>query len=175
MRLFSVEREVASVPKNRSQVPPGGKCRYQDPDTGVVLQHPYYERLKAMAHQHRVVRGLSIPHDWEAVFDREFCRATPSACLEVPDGKTEKQPGLFELAGRFTAAMARWALSGFPVVGYEVFKQRYRTCAGDEDGTPRCPEFKTFKPFGFAKCGQCGCASVKLYLATEKCPLGKWI
>ena len=165
---------MPAVPKNRSQVPPGGKCRYQDPDTGVVLQHPYYERLKGMAKSHRLDRGLSIPHDWDEWFDQQFCTATPQACLEIPEVKMEKRPGFLEMAKSFTSSMVRWLSQGMPVVPYETFQARYRQCAGDPDGTPRCPEFHSFKLFGLARCGRCGCSSVKLHLSTEKCPLGKW-
>lgn len=27
---------------------------------------------------------------------------------------------------------------------------------------------------GWGKCRKCGCSALKLYLATEKCPIGRW-
>lgn len=160
-------------PKNRGVVPPGGFCRYRDPDTNLLIQHPYYDRLKGLALAHRRDKGLTIPHNWDEWFDERFCDSTPAACDDVPNAPDETDTGWLGLASRFTGAMVRWAREGFPVVDYDTFKDRHRICAGDET-TPRCPEFRSWRAFGLGRCGKCGCASVKLKLATEKCPLGKW-
>lgn len=76
-------------------------------------------------------------------------------------------PTILDLAlvWRFKAAMGRWAAAGFRVVGWEVLKERRAICR-------RCPHWvrRSLVP----KCAVCGCAGLKLWLATEGCPEGRW-
>ena len=67
-------------------------------------------------------------------------------------------PSWVDLIFRFSSATAQWAAAGFPVVSGDVFKARLRSCRA-------CPWWKRWR------CTQCGCAGVKLWLATEQCPL----
>ena len=63
-------------------------------------------------------------------------------------------------AGRVAAAFA----SGQPVkVSAEVYEARLATCRA-------CEAYDATQ----ARCTKCGCGGLKLGLATEKCPLGKW-
>jgi hypothetical protein len=160
-------------PYGRGAVPPGGLCRYIDADAGFTISHPYWVWCKNLATQERIKRGLPIPYDWDAVFDRQFCIATPRGCVEVPDEPIETAPNWLQVAAQFGAALARWILSGLPLVTWDQFKARHLQCTGD-DVSPRCPHFTTFKSIGLTKCGKCGCSTVKLYLATERCPIGRW-
>lgn len=160
-------------PKNPGAVPPGGICRYKDPDAGFIVSHPYYDQVKAQAKDGRNKRGLQIPFNWDAFFDEQFCKATPTACVEVPDAPVETSPNWAQLAISFGTSIFRWVASGGGVVPWETFKQRYRQCTGDAD-LPRCPKFTTFRGTGITKCGSCGCSSLKLWLPSERCPIGKW-
>lgn len=166
-------------PKDRGVVPPGGLCRYRDPDTGWEFAHPYFDHVRNCARDYRVKQGFPIPHNWEEWFDEQFCKATPQGCVEVPDGKAEKAPGWLQMAANFTRSMANWAVSGFPVVSYEVFKARQTICAGapaenGQPAVPQCQYFGQFPVFGLTKCTKCGCGGLKLWLATEHCPIHKW-
>ncbi len=74
-------------------------------------------------------------------------------------------PSLPELARNFLSATARWITAGLPVVDRAQFEQRVTVCK-------TCPEW-----LGDAlipRCRKCGCTALKPWLATEKCPLGKW-
>lgn len=161
-------------PLRRGTVPVGGYCRYKDPDAGFEVKHPYYDFCKGMAKQGRVERGLAIPFDWDAFFDEQFCKATPQACVDVPDAPRETGPSWTRLAIQFGASMMGWAKSGFRVVSWEGFKRRYEQCTGDGVSVPRCVHFNRFAGTGVTRCGKCGCTSLKLFLASEKCPIGKW-
>jgi hypothetical protein len=160
--------------RDYAAVPPGGMCRYVDPDDpSHHVEHPYYIWCKAKAAEGRIKRGLPIPYNWDEWFDEQLCKATPSACYEVPDVPKEPGKNWAELAVQFTASLGWWILNGAPLVSWEGFKKRHTQCAGDEN-TPRCPEFSTFAGTGLAKCGKCGCSTVKLFMETERCPLNKW-
>lgn len=161
-------------PAHRGVVPPGGLCRYTDPDAAFTVAHPYYTRCRDLAKAGRISRSLPIPYDWEAFFDEQLCRATPQACIEVPDAPIETGPSWIALAAQFATSMTRWITRGFPVTPWDEFKQRYAQCAGDGAGTPRCPHFGRFASTGIARCGKCGCSSLKLFLKTEHCPIKKW-
>ena len=88
--------------------------------------------------------------------------------IEIPDAKykqlVEKYqsgPTLTDLLANFTGAMARWASSGFPLVTKETFDARFATCSACEHWAGKT-------------CRKCGCTKLKLWLATERCPLDKW-
>lgn len=160
-------------PTNRGTVPVGGLCRYVDPDAGFTVAHPYWDFCKARAKDERVKRGLPIPYNWDAFFDEQFCKATPRACYDVPDSPIETSPNWMKLALQFSSSILKWVKGGMPIVSWETFKQRYTQCTGDEK-IQRCPHFTNFNHFGLTRCGACGCSSVKLFLATETCPKGRW-
>ena len=160
-------------PISKGAVPPGGYWRYRDPDLGVDIAHPYYVQVKAQAHALRKKSGLPIPWNWDAWFDEQVCKETPKGCFEVPEAKENGKPSISEMATHFANSMKEWARSGFKVVTLDVFKDRSRICQGDPD-TPRCDHYQTSGLFGIARCGKCGCTRLKLGMATEKCPLGKW-
>lgn len=79
------------------------------------------------------------------------------------------EPTAAELAANFTVAVARWSAAGFPVVSRKIYDARAAICAPCEfwDGSAR---------LDLGKCThkKCGCTKMKRWLATEKCPLGKW-
>lgn len=151
----------------------GGYCRYTDPDAGFTIAHPYWDFCKSQAKDERIKRGLPIPYNWDAFFEEQFCKATPQACMDVPDAPIETSPNWTQLAVNFTTAMVRWISAGMPVVSWAEMKRRYAICSGD-DSNPRCPQFSHFAGTFITKCSKCGCASVKLALQTEKCPIGRW-
>ena len=67
----------------------------------------------------------------------------------------------------FTSSLARWVRQGLKTVSKDEFIKRMEICSACEfwDGEARG---------GLGKCKKCGCASAKLVLATEKCPIDKW-
>lgn len=151
--------------------------RYQDPDDGWTFAHPYYSRVVLMAHAHRVEVGLSIPHDWEAWVELRICEATPSACYEVADAPVEPSGSSWtKKALQFGQAMFSWAAAGFPVTTWDQFKARLQQCEGDAElGIPRCPQYHVSKGgIGLTHCGACGCTKLKLFVFSERCPIGKW-
>lgn len=72
-----------------------------------------------------------------------------------------------------SAAYALWravaaATHGAQVlVTPETFSVRQETCG-------LCPHRDPAARFRLGKCRVCGCTRLKLWLATERCPLGKW-
>ena len=74
---------------------------------------------------------------------------------------------LREMASNFASAISEWIANGAPVVSKAQYKER----------ASQCLECEFWDPEAFAgkgKCLRCGCSGVKLYLATSKCPEGKW-
>ncbi len=73
-------------------------------------------------------------------------------------------PSFLRKVVRAADAGLNWALQGFPVVTAEQHEVRQALCQA-------CPHWES----GLVdRCTKCGCASVKLWLATESCPIGKW-
>lgn len=61
----------------------------------------------------------------------------------------------------FVWAVGRWAFFGFPITAEVVYYRRRAVCG-------KCDHWTG------SGCGVCGCNGVKLRIATERCPLGKW-
>ena len=78
-----------------------------------------------------------------------------------------REPTAAELAANFSTAIARWSAAGFPVVSRETYDARAAVCGP-------CAFWDAAARLGLGKCKKCGCARMKRWIATEKCPLGKW-
>lgn len=79
------------------------------------------------------------------------------------------EPSITELSTNFAGAMLRWTKAGFKTSNLPTYKIRYAACLCCDywDGSAR---------MGLGKCNApgCGCTKIKLWLASEKCPIGKW-
>lgn len=83
--------------------------------------------------------------------------------------ESSKLPSVGEMISNFASSMIRWASAGFPTVDKAMFDARLAVCQGTES-KPKCHFWDPEKK----RCTECGCRQVKLHLATEKCPVGKW-
>ncbi len=80
-----------------------------------------------------------------------------------------EEPTVSELAANFAGSVLRWGAAGFPVASTELYTERAKICEACEHWNPTAR-------LGLGKCAapKCGCTSLKRWLSTEKCPLGKW-
>ena len=68
----------------------------------------------------------------------------------------------------FLKAAHRFARSGFASTPPEILAAREETCRA-------CSEWDAQALNATGRCRKCGCSTwVKLRMATERCPLGKW-
>lgn len=74
-----------------------------------------------------------------------------------------RKPGLLVAAVNAVGALTTWAAAGFPVVDESTLFARSAHCA-------LCPRWDARA----GRCLECGCYSLKHWLATEQCPLGHW-
>jgi hypothetical protein len=79
------------------------------------------------------------------------------------------EPKLTELAHRAGRAFLAWAKAGFPVADERTIKHRRAACLN-------CQWWNGEARGGLGKCAhaKCGCTKLKWWLATEKCPDGRW-
>lgn len=74
-----------------------------------------------------------------------------------------------ELLARAGRAAHRFARAGFATTPPEALAERQRLCR-------ECPEWDAKALNGTGRCRKCGCSTwAKLRMATESCPLGKWL
>ncbi|HSI82852.1 MAG: hypothetical protein ACAI35_24475 [Candidatus Methylacidiphilales bacterium] len=95
---------------------------------------------------------------------------TPARPLSPDAGATQPaEPTLGELATRFTTAVSAWVTAGMPVVSETEYQTRAAACT-------TCPLWDPAARLGLGRCNHsgCGCTKLKRWLATEKCPAGKW-
>lgn len=147
---------------NTSDVPPGGYFFYRDPESGILLQHPYYFELKKRAKAHRIINDYPVGTNWNDDFDTNVAENTPTAT-----SVDYKPPTLLEKMSMVSQSLYRFAVSGMKVVTDAVWQQRKDICEacafyGGDNGVLRIA------------CKKCGCAGVKLHLASERCPISKW-
>lgn len=147
---------------DKSRVPPGGQHRYVCPESGRVIEHPYYHQLLVNATQHRRVNNYPVGLEWEIEFEENVCRnAKEGVC------KDEPTPGALALMTQFARAAFQWARNGARLVDEATFNQRRTICFA-------CTMWDGEKYFGVGGCKACGCTGIKLHLPTEKCPRDYW-
>ncbi len=78
-------------------------------------------------------------------------------------------PSAAEIVAHGVAAFGRWVAAGLPIVSAELRKARGAQCAV-------CPFWDPWARWGLGTChhAACGCTQLKWWLATERCPAGKW-
>ncbi len=86
--------------------------------------------------------------------------ATPAATAATPSAVK---------IGNLRRALRRWQQSGFKLTPSSERKTRSSICAA-------CPHWDDAGNLGLGECRApgCGCTRAKVWLATERCPLGKW-
>ena len=79
-------------------------------------------------------------------------------------------PTTAEMATNFVAAVARWLPAKTRKVHSDQFCHRLAQCSA-------CPFWDGDARGGWGKCHKCGCARLKLWCPTERCPLDppKWV
>lgn len=147
--------------KFRSAPPRGGKWTYRHPISGHEFVSPQIPALVYSVNRHEEANGYPVTD--QKTIEAQLCINHPFSC-----GDSE-QPSLLEKASNFTHAMVDWAKAGFPVASADILQQRLDICQacrywrGARGGTLLS-----------GACRKCGCQGVKLALATEACPIGRW-
>lgn len=91
----------------------------------------------------------------------------PASTLPRPPPLPE--PTRLEMMGHAGTALVKWVKAGAPIVPAHVRVNRYAVCMS-------CELWDDEARLGLGKCthSSCGCTKLKLALATESCPIGKW-
>jgi len=156
--------------KDRDGSPLGGYW-FTEPTTKARIQAWNLGKLFVLVHQHRVANKVPLGPNIAYEVEEQICGERPHLCWEQPAPGGGPAINLFQMGGDFVKAMWRWGRAGFATVSGEVFEERKNTCLA-------CEWWRGYHDYGIGYCGQCGCAagkvSVKQWLATEKCPKGKW-
>lgn len=113
--------------------------------------------------------GYPLPANFEQTVlenvDEQIQKAAAKAGNEPVEWlRSTEPPTLAEKLTRFARAAKSWAKSGFSVVSDEEFLFRQNQCE-------TCKWWRGSASFGLGNCGKCGCTGIKLYWATEQCPL----
>ncbi len=77
------------------------------------------------------------------------------------------EPSWTEMGVNLASSLAVWAKAGFPVASVEEVTHRRVVCLS-------CDRWDPEARAGLGKCMECGCCSVKWWLATATCKLEKW-
>ena len=119
----------------------------------------YFEDVLSLA----TVDGQDVTLD-QSAYTQLTAKYRGSSPSPAPD-----EPSAADLLVNFSSAVAQWSAAGFPVATRQTFEERSAVCSACEfwDGSAR---------LGLGKCKhkKCGCTRFKRWLASERCPLGKW-
>lgn len=149
---------------HRNNVPPGGGWVYIQPESGMAFKHPDLNRVKEMVKQHRLANNYPIGLEFDREIEDFICTSNPELC---GDSTPINQLTFLQRVAKFSSSAVHWVASGFKVVTAEQYQQRLNTCNS-------CDRWHGEKYFGLGQCGSCGCTGVKLFAATEECPMKKW-
>jgi hypothetical protein len=115
------------------------------------------------------MRGLGdvIARATSAVVAAPEQRAAWEARRKAAQERREKiaklpKPSFAEKLSNLATALTEWAGAGFPVADAATIDLRRTTCGA-------CAEWTGLT------CRRCGCTALKWWLATAKCPAGKWL
>jgi hypothetical protein len=93
--------------------------------------------------------------------------------VEIPGGDmlnpSPERASLPKKARRLGAALVRWTRGGWALAERRARAGRRAACLA-------CPYWRSGGNLGMGECTApgCGCSRFKRWLATERCPLGKW-
>lgn len=146
------------VYKRPEMVPPGGGWLYIHAETGTKITSSSAENLVIKAKKWHKDNNFPVPVDFAQIIATQVCARCPEFCYST------EPPTAADKAREFAVAASRWIKQRAPVVSEEVFLERKEKCES-------CELYGGTRTFGFIGCGKCGCTGLKLYLATEKCPL----
>ena len=153
--------------KDKAMVPHPGLWKLAHPDGGFEVRHPELVQVYRQMRAYCKANDKPVPIMEE--MDVWLCEQNPQLCVD----ETTKAPPFSQRVKQFFGEMANWVKEGFPVVSKEVLQARTETCSGG-DGKARCDQWRGFSGSFIGGCGSCRCTGIKLFLATESCPLKKW-
>lgn len=151
--------------------PPGG-WRWKHPETGFEIHANGLDQLFGAVRLFLGQNNFPIPLDLNQRVIADLDEAIQADLSErglppMPFVRDTEPPSFAQRARNFTAAMAGWARDGGRIVDQITFEQRQQACH-------TCPHWGGSSMVGYAACGVCGCSGLKLFLASQSCPKGKW-
>lgn len=148
-----------------NQVPPGGNFKYTQPETGMEFLGQTPGVVFKKVRDHRIANNIPVRHMEQQITD-QFCERQPDWCEDIDPATGQPTP--LEMAERFARSMVDWARAGFRTLEKERYQARRNICEG-------CQQWRgDGAMLGTGRCGACGCSGLKLFLATQRCPEGKW-
>jgi len=158
-------------PINPTEMPPGG-WRWVHPETGHRLFAQTADGLLSAARAFLGNNQYPIPMDldqriWQWMNediqkDMEKRGLPPFQFLH-----NTEPPSLLDRARSFAAAAKEWIRAGMPVATSDQVEARLQTCRMCGYWSGESAPFHT-------ACRKCGCAGIKLWMTTSKCPDGRW-
>lgn len=151
--------------RDNSSVPPGGMWVYVHPETGIIIQHPYFNVCKGRVKAFLRANNYPVGSNFDEDFEENICsHAAAGVCDDfVP-------PTLMEKMGTLAQALYRAAISGrAKIVDAEEVQRRRSICEA-------CNYYGGSRSLLKIACQRCGCSGLALYLEVKHCPLSppKW-
>lgn len=158
-------------PISPADTPPGG-WRWRHPETGHMVYSGTADGLINAARAFLGNNGYPVPADldqrvWQWMNEDVQSDMTKRGLPPFKLLHNTEPPTLLDRARSFAWAAKDWIRSGMPVATPELVESRFAKCrtCGYWSGESA--------PFHVA-CRKCGCAGIKMWAATSKCPAGKW-
>lgn len=158
-------------PINPQETPPGG-WRWRHPETGYLVHSSTATGLISAARAFLHENNYPVPADLEQRIwqwmnedvqrDMEKRGLPPFVFLH-----NTEPPTLLDRARSFAWAAKDWMRSGMPVTTHDVVQSRLETCRTCGYWSGESSPFHT-------ACRKCGCTGIKMWMATSRCPIGKW-
>lgn len=141
----------------------GGLWIWKHPETGFVVRHSNYAGCRIEVKRFLRANNYPIGGNFEEEFEENLCaNGAPNLCEEfIP-------PTLLEKMSAFAQALYRagkqWRE---PMVTADVLQERRDICEA-------CNFYGGSTSILRVACQKCGCTSLKQFLTSSRCPIGKW-
>jgi hypothetical protein len=113
-------------PRNLMQVPTGGSWKYQEPATGVTIEHNHWKAFLEKAFKHREANGLFTGSGWQNEVWHYVCLQNPQI-ESVEEGQSERRIDLSDVR-RFGVTFSNWLGQGAQWVSQEEAERRAAIC-----------------------------------------------
>lgn len=144
--------------KLQSMVPPNGGWWWVHPESGRKLDGSSYNVLMDEIRRFCRANNYPIPPGLDQDVINVICERTPEFCS---DGDP---PTVKDRLGMFMRAIVEWVGTGAKVTTHEQFEERLAQCKA-------CQYYNGSSSITTIACRKCGCSKLKLFLASEQCPL----
>lgn len=134
----------------------------------LIFQNTQSEHFRFCHITEKTAEAFGITVLGKSKLDDLVCgRVAERLSKNPPDLEMRKPPTVMKMMASLGKSAAVYAADGFTNATKQQHQERLEICNA-------CEFWENESYFGLGKCRKCGCSGAKLWVASSKCPIGKW-